>query len=383
MCCSADAANKGFDKYLEDNPQLKYAAFLDINGDGTEEMIAAEQLTADWQTVTLCVRGRDGSITDYFFSSRYSPVAYDRMNHALIGDSGGTGAFAYCALTLRGEKPYLLLTGREYIYGNTAADERLFYFRKEGYAEKVPEGYLQIKEYINDEEISESEFENYAAYLSELKSLELKELENFGKSMGPAQENVMEYGVFEQDGNVENGPEPICWRVVREEDGKVLLVSKYVLDCRYYDGENAFSDWKKSSVRNWLNSDFYQGAFTDEEKERIMTSTVSYNVGSDAAYFKGEKNGTAEDRIFLPDRTEYIQWCSEQKTYPVFSRYAEQRYDSGTGNNTPCNCWLRSIGEGSHYALYINVKTGEVSAMGQDVNVSQFGVCPAMWVQTD
>lgn len=43
------------------------------------------------------------------------------------------------------------------------------------------------------------------------------------------------FGHYEQDGNVQNGKEDIVWEVIKTEDGKALLLSKYILDCHSYN----------------------------------------------------------------------------------------------------------------------------------------------------
>ena len=56
-----------------------------------------------------------------------------------------------------------------------------------------------------------------------------------------------------------------------DRDGHKLLLSKYVLDYSNYNDEltNDF-DWNGSSVRKWLNVDFYNMAFSDEDKKNIV-----------------------------------------------------------------------------------------------------------------
>ena len=42
--------------------------------------------------------------------------------------------------------------------------------------------------------------------------------------------DIIEFGSYEQDGDESNGAEPIQWEVLKVEDGRALVISKYVLD---------------------------------------------------------------------------------------------------------------------------------------------------------
>lgn len=74
------------------------------------------------------------------------------------------------------------------------------------------------------------------------------------------------YGKYEQDNNTENGKENITWRVLERENDKLFVVSKYVLDCVTYEEYNPGFSWSDTGLRSSLDSDFYNNAFTEEEK---------------------------------------------------------------------------------------------------------------------
>ena len=58
-----------------------------------------------------------------------------------------------------------------------------------------------------------------------------------------------------------------------EEDGELLLLSKYCLDSRAYNRKADVSlVWENSDYRAWLNDDFYNTAFSEEEKALIVES---------------------------------------------------------------------------------------------------------------
>ena len=85
---------------------------------------------------------------------------------------------------------------------------------------------------------------------------------------------IVTFGRYEQDGNEENGPEEIEWIILDVKDGKSLLISRYALDAVPYHTESINITWEKCFLRSWLNSDFLQTAFTEEEQASIPETEV-------------------------------------------------------------------------------------------------------------
>ena len=108
--------------------------------------------------------------------------------------------------------------------------------------------------------------------------------------------------------------EPVTWRILDPSDG--LVISESILDAQaynnymqrvfddyndkiYYFGDSGktyfASNYAKSSIRNWLNDDFYNTAFNVEEKANIkptlLETTSTYSTEYDSP--------ATEDRIFL------------------------------------------------------------------------------------
>ncbi len=72
--------------------------------------------------------------------------------------------------------------------------------------------------------------------------------------------------------------EPIIWRVLSVNEDDAFIVSEQSLDTLPYNDENSGSvTWQESSIRQWLNEEFYSCAFTDQDKSTILSQ------GSDAA----------------------------------------------------------------------------------------------------
>lgn len=105
--------------------------------------------------------------------------------------------------------------------------------------------------------------------------------------------DTVEYGTYQM---TESGDKlGIEWIIADKEDGKALLVSKYYLDILEYriqEGVVLNFSWKKSELRDWLNKEFWNKAFSDLEQWRIEESLVkSYSK-------KGERVRTY-DHVFV------------------------------------------------------------------------------------
>ena len=108
---------------------------------------------------------------------------------------------------------------------------------------------------------------------------------------------VVIFGRYEQDGNENNGLEPIEWIVIYADGDESVLMSKYILDNQKFNilcstgGEQLWKwqpfvltkridpdapiTWENSDLREWLNDSFYNVAFNEDEKDRIVLSRVS------------------------------------------------------------------------------------------------------------
>jgi len=82
------------------------------------------------------------------------------------------------------------------------------------------------------------------------------------------------FGHYEQDNNLDNGKEPIEWRVLKAEGNELLAISRYALDSQPYNEKGGRARWNKASLRTWLSNDFYNAAFSKKEKQAIVTKVI-------------------------------------------------------------------------------------------------------------
>lgn len=64
---------------------------------------------------------------------------------------------------------------------------------------------------------------------------------------------------------------PIKWKILRKNNGYVYMISVEELCRKYFHNNNnrESNNWVKSDLRKWLNGEFFESAFTQNEKEKI------------------------------------------------------------------------------------------------------------------
>ncbi|MBR4749296.1 MAG: hypothetical protein IK083_06990 [Abditibacteriota bacterium] len=121
--------------------------------------------------------------------------------------------------------------------------------------------------------------------------------------MSPAKKKTVTFGSYPQKTDQK---EPIEWVVLAViPDRYMLLCSKRILECRPASDDPAGepAQWETSSLRRWLNEDFYDEAFNEEEKGRIAASRVPVSAS-------GKETEFTEDKVFVP--------CVNETRLPVY-----------------------------------------------------------------
>ena len=197
--------------------------------------------------------------------------------------------------------------------------------------------------------------------------------------------DIIVFGTYEQDNNISNGKEDIEWLVLAKEDNKILVISDKALDCKPYNQSRDYVTWETCSLRNWLNNDFINAAFTAEERAMIPTVTVSADMNPE--YNTNPGNAT-KDKVFLLSIVEAEKYfTSDEARKCVPTEYAisngASTSDSYTkGGKATCLWWLRSPGFDQFIAAYVNY-FGPVLRYGRSVGNVSNSVRPAMWITID
>lgn len=87
----------------------------------------------------------------------------------------------------------------------------------------------------------------------------------------PQNGDIVYYGAYEQDGNTDNGKEPIKWKVIDTWENGFSAVSVYCLDYREYLVGNDY-------LNRWLDTEFMQKAFSVEEQKHSKVQLLELST---------------------------------------------------------------------------------------------------------
>ena len=103
--------------------------------------------------------------------------------------------------------------------------------------------------------------------------------------------------------------EPIRWRIMECNEETVMLWSDCIIDAKAYDDFNLESggtlSWSDSELRAWLNEEFYEQAFSEEEKNSI----VAYEYENYDSNYYGVYGVDAEkkkEESFIDTTTDFV-----------------------------------------------------------------------------
>ena len=169
------------------------------------------------------------------------------------------------------------------------------------------------------------------------------------------------------------------WRVLENKNGRLLVISEFVVDCLpFEDFYKRNRRWNISSIRKRLNREYLTGTLTQQEIDRIVP--VSIDDSDDSLSFEIPE-GAIADRFFLLSVKEakryfkdnsnrmapVVKYATRSMLWTVFDKWA--------------HWWLRTPGELDADMFY--VRDGEIMSINSTVQGSyfeHFGVRPAMYI---
>lgn len=206
--------------------------------------------------------------------------------------------------------------------------------------------------------------------------------------------DIVQFGHYEQDGNISNGTEPIEWYILDIDDEGILLISLYSLDTQPYNTINTGVNWETSSIRAWLNGEFYDSAFSAEEKTIIVDTQVypAKNMSSQSQKPLDQGKATL-DKVFLLSQdewsTKYREMFWKEKVIsgslvtgkvPLFAPKTNYAIQKASGNNDEEQWWLRgeTLGNPMYSALAVSRSGAPVNA---PINDLRFGIRPLLHIK--
>lgn len=196
--------------------------------------------------------------------------------------------------------------------------------------------------------------------------------------------STIEFGLYEQNGNIADGLEPIEWYVISKDKdtNMLLLLSVYGLDNVQYHKKNVGITWAECDVRNWLNSEdgFWGTAFSSTEKERVANTLCK----TPAMSFPGCQTVGGEDtidKVFLLSLHEFwdIGVGSNENWRRIFPTPYALSQGAQKDEYGYYLWWLRTPGGEQNVAC-----DGRTGGARSDCIVNTFRILrPAIWVVAD
>lgn len=260
----------------------------------------------------------------------------------------------------------------------------------------------EIEQLKHEIEAQKNQMDSAAAevdsHISEIKTEVLKQAAPYKEAQAKHQMNinsivgnavkkgqVVEFGSYKQTGDGQ--VMPIQWIVLNITGFKLLMISKYGLDQVPYSKDHKAGKgvtWETCALRKWLNSDFYNTAFNDDEKKKIEISKID-NPDNER---RGTPGGNStQDKLFLLSIDEVLcYFSSDEERKASQTEYAKSHekyseYFTRKGGKPTVLWWLRSPGDYSFEAAFVD-HVGCVVPKGGNVSCNR-AVRPALWINLE
>lgn len=212
-------------------------------------------------------------------------------------------------------------------------------------------------------------------------------------------------GSFPQSDSTGNIKEPLEWYVLKKENNRALLLLKNSLPDTYkkFNDEMKNVSWENCTLRDWLNNNFYNYAFSNNDKSSILESLVE----NDSEVYGNLNGGNVKDKVFILSLDEAKKYLVDESIRKAETYWTRTICYS---NNKIVTKWYNSNGDeikmpagaidekklkeqGIHSE---KVDTGELVTKvavydsssdrfyinnGYEVNDEYISVRPAMWVK--
>lgn len=175
---------------------------------------------------------------------------------------------------------------------------------------------------------------------------------------------------------------PIEWRVLERNSNHVLLLSETGLDTISYNNTLEKVTWEECALREWLNGVFLNTAFSEQERNWIMTAVVSPDRNPD---FETDSGYAAQDKVFLlsaPETNRYFSNDKDRMCEPTDYAVARGAYTTGINGKRVCWWWLRSPGNSQEFATFVSYQ-GKDILDGSCVSNAHGCVRPALWINLE
>ena len=191
---------------------------------------------------------------------------------------------------------------------------------------------------------------------------------------------VITFGRYPYEEN--NEIKELEWRVLAVKEDKALIITEKLIDCLQYNEFYEEVTWETCSQRKWMNNDFVEVAFNDEERSGIIRVIIK---NLDNKRYRIEGGIDTFDSVFALSVDEARMYFKNDKDrITEATAYAKgggsRKYDSDIPDGEkPDWWWLRSPGSMSNRAASVSVDGG-VDEVGKNVFYVMGLVRPALWL---
>lgn len=152
--------------------------------------------------------------------------------------------------------------------------------------------------------------------------------------------------------------EPIKWMILENMNNEVTLLADMIVDKHHFytdinqriiDGKPVYaSNWEYSSIREWLNNDFYNNAFDYGNKTKIKTVLLDNSASTEQL-----SSNDTNDKVYL------LSW-GEIRYYNLFKRGIPSDYARANGvhistltSGDYSDWWSRTANMSGAYLVYV------------------------------
>jgi hypothetical protein len=154
------------------------------------------------------------------------------------------------------------------------------------------------------------------------------------------------------------------WRVLEIQDDKALIISEDVIELKPYHADGGEITWEHSSIREYLNGEFYN-SFSSAEQGHIVETTI---INNDNPIHGTAGGNDTTDNIFLLSIEEAQTYFTDDASRIAVDSDGEASW-----------WWLRSPGGYSNCAAFV-IGNGKVNVGGFFVYGISDGIRPALWL---
>ena len=120
---------------------------------------------------------------------------------------------------------------------------------------------------------------------------------------------------------------PIVWQVLEADTnaGKALLIPTELIGFWAFNTKNAVTIWEDSTIREWLNGEFMDNAFSAEQIAAILETEIDNKAYTETG-LDGGGGANTKDKVFLLSYAEAARYFSGADTRKAVYNATETQY---------------------------------------------------------